>query len=350
MDLRKRPLPLVAIAAVVIGSTSCGSSSPEQEGSAPGNGILLACDFTLSTVEPDGRQKRELRQEAGAARWSADGRKIAVVDLPGTLSIMNSDASGLKRLTGEESADFDWSPNDDEIVAEGQSGLRILTSAGKARKLVETRTGDADPDWSPNGKKIAFSSAAGKLQVVNEDGTGRTRLTTGHSPIWSPDGTRLAFERFGRRSVDARAGTYVQTNHLFVMNEDGTHERMVSSTPVGRTVDVAAWSPDGRLLAYTESSDRPEQLGIFVTDLGNRARTPVDKKPTVVIDLESFEDPSHFTWSPDSRRIAFLGLGRNPGLYIRTLGDGLKFVPACPRSTDGPTAVFDWRDQEKSHR
>src|SRR2546423_221533 len=60
---------------------------------------------------------------------------------------------------------------------------------------------DSQPVWAPNGKiafvRSAFAGSPGDLWVMNPDGSGQTRLTSGAAddqwPSWSPDSTQLAF-------------------------------------------------------------------------------------------------------------------------------------------------------------
>ena len=59
---------------------------------------------------------------------------------------------------------------------------------------------DRQPTWSSDGKQIAFVSNRDGLTSIYRmasDGTGVTRLTSGHDgdwkPAWSPDGKILCF-------------------------------------------------------------------------------------------------------------------------------------------------------------
>jgi Tol biopolymer transport system component len=90
--------------------------------------------------------------------------------------------------------------------------------------------------------------SAGRLHVVNADGTGLrpffadrgTEAGEDIDPAWSPDGTRLAF-------VSNRTGRY----ELYVANADGTGLRQVTDRLRANelTWDALrepAWSADGR--------------------------------------------------------------------------------------------------------
>ena len=98
---------------------------------------------------------------------------------------------------------------------------------------------------APDGERIAVS-IANQVWIYNRARENRTRLTyesgSGQYPLWSPDGKRVTFRSF-------RGGAY----NLYWTPADGSgpEERLTESrnwqTP-------GSWSPDGRLLAFTESN------------------------------------------------------------------------------------------------
>ena len=77
----------------------------------------------------------------------------------------------------------------------------MVNADGSGRMRLSTGAHEYYPEWSPNGTKIAFVSyaaVAGRIVVMNADGTAPTTITSGstrddYEPAWAPDGTRLAF-------------------------------------------------------------------------------------------------------------------------------------------------------------
>ncbi len=150
------------------------------------------------------------------------------------------------------------------LVALAAAALVIVagtTSAfGTVRDLVRGPTA---------GSRIAFTSfrnGSFSLYVMKADGSKQRKVTTPTGGIWpsaawSPDGRRIAFE--------SGSGTCILDGHfvnernagtgdvdISVANADGSGQRRVTRGP---GVDCApAWSPDGRKIAFQRSLVRKE--------------------------------------------------------------------------------------------
>jgi hypothetical protein len=133
------------------------------------------------------------------------------------------------------------------------------------------------PAWSPDGSRIAGDAGGSAIFTIAVDGTNERRVATPPSvhsdeaPDWSPDGKMLAF------SERAWNGT---SSALYTVSADGTGERQVTT---GDFADFApSWSPDATRILFTRRTaagasqlftvgtavgDSPQSL-----NLGNGAR------------------------------------------------------------------------------
>lgn len=188
---------------------------------------------------------------------------------------------------------------------------------------------------TPDGRLACYALARPDLDanayrsqvwVVPTDGSAPPRqLTRGPrdtAPVLSPDGRWLAF----LRATDDQAKP-----QLHVMPLDGGEPRQVCEHPLG--ADAPTWSPDGTRLAYAARVPEPGRYG---TDPDVRAdQEPprrittrkyrwdgvgytIDRRPHIfVVDAHAEDaepaqitdgdfDDTMPTWSPDSRRIAFV--------------------------------------------
>ena len=157
--------------------------------------------------------------------------------------------------------------------------------------------------------KIVFESGrAGNLEIysMKSDGTNQTRLThnetSDFSAAWSPNGRQIAFTR-AQDDEDLE---------IYVMDTDGSNPRNLTQHP---TLDSDPdWSPDGSQITFT--SERINGLSVFVMDADGTNVRQLTEGPFDVMPK----------WSPDGKRIAFeamLGLGHGRQIYVMN-ADGTK--------------------------
>ena len=167
------------------------------------------------------------------------------------------------------------------------SHLFLINPDGSGlRQLTYGDVTDLWHSWSPDGSRIVFErlvrSRGNDIFGVNADGTSLRRLTytdTSHQPAWSPDGRSIA---------------YYDSTGVFVMNADGTGKRLLTDQAGrGSPARSPTWSPDGRMVAFASTLG-----GIFVVNADGSGEQRLTSSG-------SFACPA---WSPDGHRIAFVSL------------------------------------------
>ena len=87
------------------------------------------------------------------------------------------------------------------------------------------------------GRLLVQLQAGGDIMVVNRDGSGLRKITSGIDPVLSPDGNKIAFTRWDSANLGS----------LWVANTDGSGEAMI----VGgiKQAKSPSWSPDSKRIA-----------------------------------------------------------------------------------------------------
>lgn len=201
-------------------------------------------------------------------------------------------------------------PSASGVLAPGRFAIQAIRPDGTGLTTILSRHREIGlaPRWSPDGKQIAFSMNSARstsmgLYVVNANGTGLRKVSTGHrgneGPAWSPDGTKIAF---------------ASDEHIFVKNlKTGT----VTQVTRGTADDGApAWSPDGRKIAFERCLPARRICHLWVKNLKTGQFRQITSGP--------FYDLGP-AWSPDGRRIAFASMrtGRWNIFTLRATGGGL---------------------------
>jgi TolB protein len=175
---------------------------------------------------------------------------------------------------------------------------------------------------APKGGHIFVTAADGSgLRDVTPPG-----FTDVRSAAWSPDGRRIAF---------SATGTARPTQAVYVMNADGSGLRQVTR---GHLAELSpTWSPDGKSLAFT-SFDRG-LFQIFRSRLDGTGRRLLSNQTTNCQNAE---------WSPAGLFIVFecrlaggLVIMRADGSGERRLTTAAHTIDSSPAwSPDGRTIVF----------
>ena len=251
---------------------------------------MLFTVFTGQELTPSNRalslvtgQTRTLVESRSWARYVPDGHLIYVLNGaavtvpfdPTRLTVTGPPTPVLEDLRQSLAARGNLWP----FAVSAEGSLVFVPGGPRRRSLVSfDRHGVGTPlgsglhayeqlRLSPDGQRLALTirEPTGSDIWIYELAHGRlTPLTTGGNdgaPVWSPDGTRIAFAswRFGPHNLFVRAA-----------DGSGPTERLVTSDKVQRP---SAWSPDGRMLSFTQDDPMPD---IWTLSL----ESPPDAAPT----------------------------------------------------------------------
>lgn len=159
--------------------------------------------------------------------FSPDGSKIAFPsDRDGNREIylMNLDGSEQTNLTNNSGYDLDpaFSPDGSKIAFRSDRGdndreIYIMNVDGSEQNnLTNNGIDDDDPSFSPDGSKIVYHSN-NNISVMNIDGSGKTVLSAGYSPVFSPVESVIAF-MIGNPS------------DIYIINIDGSGKTKLSNS------------------------------------------------------------------------------------------------------------------------
>jgi dipeptidyl aminopeptidase/acylaminoacyl peptidase len=268
---RSHPVSIVRDGAVVMRLNGVDQAELSPDGARAAELRVGEDGVTLTVRDLATRRRQAGRRLAGRdpssrplARWSPDGKRLAVAWEPATARwrLVILDVATLRSVRvlsgrgGLELAQGAWSPDGHRLVYGVEQerqlpvpldvDLRVLdVAAPDTRRLARPHVWLGDAAWSPAGDRIAMSydfdavglvaGAGGLMSTIDLPGDDEL-----HALAWAPDAASLALLHSPDFESDLR---------LSVLDVAGRRLRVLHTLGPGEGNEVA-WSPDGAWIAY----------------------------------------------------------------------------------------------------
>jgi WD40 repeat protein len=307
MRARRHPTRPAAAVALCLAVAACAAAPASAD---VFNGRIAFTSFRVDptaslevggdifSMNADGSDQRRLTTNPEIDRqpdWSPGGTNIAyTIRKPGEktnfeVARMTAAGTGQRRLTttatGQASSQPAWFPNGHGILFRRSGPTSRVGSIWQMGPLgqnpllrFQPPQPPLYPSFSPDSRKILFTaimSPAGDTDraifTVNADGSGLTTLfdvpgAYDSGPAWSPAGNRIAFES----DADVAGGNPEHDTEIWTMAADGSDAHQLTHNALHD--EGAAWSPDGKLLAYSSGPDNEHEDIDVMTSTGQHLR------------------------------------------------------------------------------
>jgi len=226
--------------------------------------------------------------------WSMDGRHLGFRGVRNGASdyyvVDVSDGSQTRLGVGEGYSalgNLSWSPSSDALALDvglDLSGamrgvLLVSLHQPEVHRLLPQPAGayiDFEPHWHPTEDLIVLISfdiskpRQEQIYVVRSNGTDRQQLTDTDTEktlaAWSPNGRWIAYGAL-TYTIDSRGQYVVLDQQINVLERDGGNERVViKGVEVGSS--LFSWAPDSRHVSFLSSeADYPDRYDLYVADI-----------------------------------------------------------------------------------
>jgi TolB protein len=160
-----------------------------------------------------------------------------------------------------------WSPDGNYLLFTGERNnefdiYKVPSNGGEEIRLTTAAALDDGAEYSPDGKYIYFNSTrTGTMQLwrMKPDGSKQEQLTSDEYNNWfphvSPDGKMIVFLSFSKDIPPAEHPFYKHV-YLRMMPTGGGQPRVVAYLYGGQgSINTPSWSPDSKRIAFISNSD-----------------------------------------------------------------------------------------------
>jgi dipeptidyl aminopeptidase/acylaminoacyl peptidase len=208
-----------------------------------------------------------------------------------------------------------WSPDGKYLAflskrGEGKTQVRLLNRmGGEAEQLTETIQDVDDFAWSPDSKRIVLLLQDPSPEELEEAKAKENEKPGGEAkdkeekPSKPKTPRPLVIDRY-RFKTDTIGYLDRRRTHLYVLNIATKHVTQVTSGDFDD--EQPAWSPDGKLLAFSSNRSTPDPDRTYNSDIWVVAADNTDKGAHLTQVTTNPGEDAEPSWSPDGKWITYV--------------------------------------------